>query len=296
MQRRWASRLIYTMMFLFICAAAWVSFDSQRRINRSWPLPEPLAKVASDAALVTRGEHLARSRGCAECHGVDFGGRALVDDSLFGKVVAPNLTNGAGGVGRLRSDSQFAQAIRSGLRADSRSEFVMPSDLYRNLGDEDTAAIIAFLRKTSPVDNDPGETRLGIGARITVSLMRAPLLVAEQIDHAAPRPPAPAIGATAEYGAYVAQVCTGCHGANLAGGPVPGSPDGQIAANLTPMGRVASWTDEQFALALRRGRLPDGKVLDPRVMPWTAYGEFDDTEVAAIRAYLKTLPSALPRR
>lgn len=295
MQRQWATRLIYAIAAVFLTALAWVTFDSQRRINRSWALPEPLPKVGDEAALAARGEHLARSRGCAECHGVDFGGRVLIDDALFGKVVATNLTAGTGGIGKLRSDGQLAQAIRDGLRADSRSEFVMPSDLYRNLSNEDVAAIIAFLRKTSPVDNDPGETRLSIGARVTVSLLRAPLLIAEQIDHGAPRPPAPAIGATAEYGAYVAQVCTGCHGANFAGGPVPGAPGEQIAANLTPMGRVANWTDEQFALALRHGRLPDGKVLDPRVMPWTAYGEFDDTEVAAIRAYLKTLPSALPK-
>jgi mono/diheme cytochrome c family protein len=295
MQRQWATRLIYALMAGLLAAVAWVSFDSQSRINHIWQVPAPALTVGDDAVLAERGEHLARSRGCAECHGVDFGGRVLIDDALFGKVVATNLTSGSGGVAKTHSDAQLAQAIREGLRADGRSEFVMPSETYRNLGDEDIAAIIAFLRKTSPVDNALGETRLGIGARITVSLMGAPLLVAEQIDHAAPRAPVPAVDATAEYGGYIAQVCTGCHGANFAGGPVPGAPGEQMASNLTPAGRIAGWTYEQFAQALRRGRLPDGKVLDPRLMPWTAYGEFNDTEVAAIQAYLKTLPSALPK-
>ena len=58
---------------------------------------------------------------------------------------------------------------------------------------------------------------------------------AEKIDHALPPPQPIAAAVTAEYGAYVANACMGCHGPSLTGGKMPGTPpDWPAAANLTP--------------------------------------------------------------
>ena len=37
---------------------------------------------------------LARSRGCADCHGDDFGGRVIADEMPFARLVGPALVRG----------------------------------------------------------------------------------------------------------------------------------------------------------------------------------------------------------
>ena len=62
---------------------------------------------------------------------------------------------------------------------------------------------------------------------------------AEKIDHRKP-PSQPIVAApTPQYGAYVANMCIGCHGACVSGGKIRGAPpEWPPAANLTP-GRAA---------------------------------------------------------
>ncbi len=88
-------------------------------------------------------------------------------------------------------------------------------------------------------------------------------------------------------------VCMDCHRQNLAGGPIPGSLPGEPpAANLTSDGNLGHWTYEGFANALRTGVTPDGKVLDPSVMPWNNIRQMTDTELEAMWVYLQSLPPA----
>lgn len=63
------------------------------------------------------------------------------------------------------------------------------------------------------------------------------------------------------------------------------------AANLTPdketgLGR---WSDTEIAAAIRTGVRPDGRTLAP-AMPWPAYAQLTDEDVAAIVAFLKSIP------
>ena len=109
-----------------------------------------------------------------------------------------------------------------------------------------------------------------------------------------------------ERGYYLVRImdCTGCHTPGallgrpdtdryLAGADVGfGTPVGIVyPPNLTPdpetgLGR---WTDAQVARAIRQGVRPDGRALVP-VMPWPSYSALTESDVAAIVAYLKTLP------
>lgn len=66
------------------------------------------------------------------------------------------------------------------------------------------------------------------------------------------------------------------------------------AANLTPAGNLGHWTYEGFATALRTGITPDGKVLDPAVMPWPMALEMTDTELEALWLYIRSLPPVTP--
>ena len=77
----------------------------------------------------------------------------------------------------------------------------MPIGLYRGLGDDDLAAVVAFLRTLPAVENDPGK-----------SVYRIPLppSYGPPVEGVTPPPR----GATAEYGAYVAGPlahCVECH-------------------------------------------------------------------------------------
>jgi hypothetical protein len=82
----------------------------------------------------------------------------------------------------------------------------------------------------------------------------------------------------------------GCHGANFAGGPVPGSPpDAPEAANLTPAGNPGNWNQQDFLTAMRTGVTPEGKTLDPGVMPWPIANAMTETELEALWLYLRNL-------
>ena len=114
---------------------------------------------------------------------------------------------------------------------------------------------------------------------------------ASVIDQQAAHPAAVARGVTAEFGEYYARACVGCHGPDWSGGPMPGgAPGDPPAANLTPdpATGLGSWTEADFARALRQGVRPDGSHLAD-AMPWRAFSHFTDDEVAAIWLFLRTL-------
>jgi mono/diheme cytochrome c family protein len=86
--------------------------------------------------------------------------------------------------------------------------------------------------------------------------------------------------------------CTFCHGDNLAGKVVADDPvfARLWAANLTrgKGGIGASYTDADYLRSIRYGVRRDGKPLI--FMPSEAYNRFDDSDLGAIIAYLKTVP------
>jgi mono/diheme cytochrome c family protein len=52
---------------------------------------------------------------------------------------------------------------------------------------------------------------------------------------------------------------------------------------------LGSWTDEQIAAALTTGVRPDGRILAP-IMPWRSFAKLTKPDVAALVAYLRSLP------
>src|SRR5690606_3981718 len=93
---------------------------------------------------------------------------------------------------------------------------------------------------------------------------------------------------SAEYGKYLSIACQGCHRENMKGGdPVgPGFPD---VADISSTGNPGKWTTEQFVNTLRTGNTPEGKILNPKDMPWTMTKAYTDLELHALHLYLRSL-------
>jgi len=248
--------------------------------------------IPSDAASVERGRHFVTAiAGCIDCHGADLGGSAFLDVPPF-RIVAPNLTRGQGGVGTTFSDADFVRAIRHGVAPDGHALLVMPADDYTYLSDQDLADIIAYLRSLPAVDRQlpPSDVRpLG---RLLLAANLLPLPPAATIDHNSRQPAQMPFQVSSGYGRYLAQVggCTGCHGAGLSGGKIPGlPPDAPPAQNITPAA-IGGWTEKDFVRALRVGKRPDGSTIAP-LMPWRYFTRMTDGEIAALWLYIHSVPA-----
>ena len=273
------------VLALALFAVAWA--HSERALARTYVIGDPPLVVASDPGTLARGRHLYVSRGCTGCHGDAGEGKLLFDAGPVARIVPPNLTRTVRDPSW--TDDALAAAIRHGVRPDGTPLVFMPANDYQDLDDADTAAIVAWLRTLPASDNDPGRTEVRPLGRVLNLFGQFPLTPADSIDHA-PRPRmAPPVGPTADYGAYLAQVCTGCHKPDFSGGIVM-VPDTPPTANLTPHpDALGGWSREDFFRAMREGVRPDGRELHP-MMPWREFGTMTDTELDALWAHFGTLP------
>jgi mono/diheme cytochrome c family protein len=244
--------------------------------------PAPLA-IPADSASIERGRHVVRVIAkCQACHGSHFEGSVFLEDPMIGRISASNIT--PAGVVANYTDRDWIRAIRHGVKPDGRSTIIMPSYEFHPMSAEDLAASIAYLKTLEPVEHTPPAMRLGPMARMLIATGMFPILPADAIDHAAPFEPAPAAAATPEYGSYLASIgCVGCHGPTLQGAKPPAT-----GPDITPRGRLAGWTEEDFRLMMRSGKRPDGTVVDTE-MPWNLTAGMTDIELAAVWAYLQAL-------
>jgi len=262
-------------------------------IGRHHEIPphEPLA-IPLDSASLARGRHIAQAIGtCTLCHGPDLGGAVYMDRGPFGIAAGPNLTSGAGGIGAHMEDEDWVRAIRYGVRDDATSLLIMPSEVYVHLSDQDLAALIGYLKRLPPVAREVPRSELRWLGELLTGAGRLNLLTASKT---APLISVPAAtpGANAEYGRYLVEAagCAGCHGYGLSGGKVAGPRGLPPASNLTPAGALATWTEQDFVRAMRKGVRPDGARID-EFMPWRSYRSMNDLELRALWAYLRSVPA-----
>lgn len=114
--------------------------------------------------------------------------------------------------------------------------------------------------------------------------------------------------ALVQRGQYLASImdCAGCHtphgpqgpdmskalqGANY-GFQLPGLgtfvPPNLTSDTATGLG---GWTAEQIGAAITKGERPDGRILAP-IMPWMSYAAITPEDLAALVAYLQSVPAA----
>lgn len=284
----WVAGLATLLAGLAVVAVLTGEHLAKRRALRQITLPalQPVALV-QDAAAVERGRYLYASRGCADCHGANGAGRSFVQDGGL-HLAGPNISPGTGNVVAAYQPLDWVRTLRHGVKPDGTPLRVMPSEDYNRLTDADLAALVAYVRQLPPTAGGPAVLQLPLPVRVLYGLGQIPD-AADKIDHRLPPSTPVPEGVTAEHGRYVAQMCIGCHGPQLAGGRIAGGPpDWPAAPRLVPgdgnaMDRYAS--AEAFQQLLRTGRRADQSAV--KVMPFEALAQMSDTDSRALFLYLK---------
>ncbi|MBZ0268887.1 hypothetical protein K8I85_12075, partial [bacterium] len=254
---------ILALVAVVLLAGLVLGFLGGRKVDERFDVPAGvlLSSVPDDPAAIARGSHWASILGCRDCHGEDLQGTVMVDIPPF-LMTASNLTPGKGGIGAAYGAADWDRAVRYGVKPDgSAVAFMMPSALYHGLADEDMADLAAFLGSVSPVDHEiaPSELRMPGKIVAAVGSLDPAAAVSPPDRSRAPAPPLASRGNTAEFGRYLASItCVECHGDDLAGGrhPDPAGPEGPSLA------AAATWSAEEFRLAVTLGVVPGGRPLD----------------------------------
>lgn len=263
---------------------------AERKMQRKVEVDVRPVAFTSDAAALERGRYLYASRGCVDCHGANGGGRTFVEDGESLRIRGPNISPGPGSVVAGYGPEDWVRAIRHGVARGGRPLMIMPSEDYNRFTDADLAALVAYVRALPPAEGGPAIVQLPLPARVLYGF-GAIHDAAGKIDHS--QPPAQPVpeGVNVAHGAYVANMCLGCHGPQLAGGRIPGGPpDWPAAPNLTPgEGTVmVRYADAESMLRLfRSGKRHDGS--EVKVMPFGSLKEMSETDVRALHLYLKGL-------
>lgn len=273
-------------------------------------------KIQVTPALLARGKYLADMT-CLHCHtapeptrwtfrgndDVKGAGGLCFDEAMDfpGKVCSANITPDAEtGIGTW-TDGEIMRAIREGVSRDGRPLVpIMPYSDYRSLSDEDTRAIVAYLRTLPPVKKAHPAADVKPPLSIVMKFLPKPL----------DGPVAPPANDPVSRGKYLTTVggCRGCHtpvderhvplpGKDFAGGQAFKMPWVTVrSANLTPHATgLADRTKENFIAQFRAVGAPEmGDVkVDPAhntVMPWLAAANLSDDDLGAIYDYLKSMP------
>ena len=288
---KWISIGLGVILVLLLIALGVMYFRGQSKFSQTYQVQvEPVA-IPSDAASVERGKHLVTLL-CTGCHGENLAGTDFFNNPGLGIIHAKNLTRGKGGIGTSYTDVDFTRTLRHGVRPDGTSVFVMPSKDFYYLSDQDLGSIIAYLKTVPPVEQEWGPKQFTVMGNVLIGAGAFDnFMMAGQIDQNGPRPTAPAVGATKEYGDYLARLngCRHCHGQQLSGGKVDDPTINLLGPNLTPGGELAAWSDADFIKTIRTGVTPAAHQLN-EVMPWKAFAKMSDDELKAIFLYLQSLP------
>ena len=286
---KWTSGAVAALGLAAMGAALVGQQLAERKRMRQISVPVVAVAYASDAQALVRGKYLFESRGCVDCHGANGAGRTFVNDGKGTHIAGPNIT--PAGVVAKYQPVDWVRSIRHGVKPDGRPIMVMPSEDYNRFTDADLAALVAYTRSLAPVRGG-GKTvvELPLPAWVMYGFDVIPD-AAQRINHSLPPAQPVTAGVTAAHGAYVANMCIGCHGEKLSGGKIPGGPpDWPAAANLTPgegSAMVRYKDAAQFVAMMRSGKRPDGSAI--RVMPFESISKMDDVDLPALYAYLKTV-------
>ncbi|WP_429334561.1 c-type cytochrome [Paraburkholderia sp. 35.1] len=278
------------------------------------PVSHMAAEVASqvapratgDAALIARGEYLARAGDCIACHTVPagklFGGRRPME-TPFGTLYSPNISSDKEtGIGRWTADEFYTMLHEGKSRDGSLLYPAMPFASYTKVTRADSDAIYAYLQSVPPVHqpNRPHELKFPFNQRQLLLGWRT--LFLRQGEYR------PDLTQSVEWnrGAYLVEGlghCTMCHTQiNALGG---NSTSKQFQGGLIPMQNwyapsltsnreagLGDWSIDDIVGLLHAGVSKRGAVYGPMAeVVYDSFQYLSEDDVRAVAVYLKALPS-----
>ena len=275
----------------------------------AWPAATEVATASATqptgAALIARGEYLARAADCTACHtppgGQDFAGGVafqLPFGTIYASNISPDLETGIGAW----SNADFVRALRHGVDRDGRNLYpAFPYAEYALLTTDDALAIRAYLATVKPVRATPPPNQLAFPFNQRYLVRAWNLLFAPEAQFRPDR----AHDEAWNRGAYLAVAlghCGECHTprnimmgletSRVFAGAVQA---GWLAYNLTSDREhgLGNWSDEQIeqylATGYAEGRGPASGPMAEVVENSLQYLSRDD--IRAIVGYLRTIPA-----
>jgi mono/diheme cytochrome c family protein len=278
---KWIGIIVGGLLGLIILLAVGVYAVSASRLNRTYKVTTVFnLTIPTDAESIAAGGKIYAIY-CESCHGANLAGMAFSEDPAFGEIYSANLTGGENGIARRYSDDEIARAIWYGVKQDGSPTVGMPYEFHQAIHVGDMANLIAYLRSAPPVDTAYPAASYGPMLRVMHAANLFPLVAAEKIDGGQPPPAIVSPDDTLAYGGYLAVFCTACHGPDFAGIAIAETPSLWTA--------VTTWTEAEFERAITTGLLPDGRQMNPEMMPWPSFNLYTVEERHAIWVYLQSL-------
>lgn len=274
----------------------------------------PDLRPSNDPSVIEQGRYLVHGPAhCAQCHSTAnrdspeeiattplHGGLEFAMGPL-GTRYARNLTSDETGLKNV-PDAALARAIQTGVTPDGELSFFMRYSAAV-LSNEDTVAVMSYLRSLAPVKREVPRGSWGIFGKVLLTYAFPPL----EPRHAAPPEHVPASDTPSlERGAYLADnvmLCTFCHTefdmtsfelvGPKGGGSLPDPSHGSdtdmefVAPNLTShsTGITGKLDEEAFVVRLKAGR-----AFASSIMPWENFRDTSDADLRSVYRYLKSLP------
>lgn len=278
---KWLGVGLGVLLGIACIAAIGMSVAGSTRLKRPRAVEPEAIAILADSTALARGRHLVHSA-CEGCHGPDLTGMLLVPGGI-GTVYSANIT----GLAAKRTDADLVRAIRHAVAPDGHQLAIMPAYAFVYFSREDLGAVIAHLKTLPRAGADHPAPQFSFLGKILVAAGTLQgFFAAEQIDHHAPFPSMPDVGANVATGEYLSRFCRGCHGMDLHGGRVP-DPSAPAAPNLAI---TKTWSEDQFLDVFLTGRTPEGLSLNPEYMPWKDIAKLSRDELRGLYLYLQTLP------
>jgi cytochrome c553 len=269
---KWTATIGLGLLGAAVVATGGVYAASEVIRHQQWPKLPVTIEASRDPGATARGARLATVYGCHDCHGADMAGRRFHDEPALARISGANLTLAAAH----QSDADLARAIRTGVAADGRGLWVMPSAAFSRLTDAETADLIAHLRTFKPHGEPSGGIQMGPVGRLGVVLSKfsaEPQKLRDGVHDPLD------LGPVLAQGRSMTRACAECHGVDLKGEEAAHAPDLAIAA---------SYPLADFKRLMRTGVAAGDRKLP--LMSQTAVSRFSgwsDEEIAALHAYLK---------
>jgi mono/diheme cytochrome c family protein len=280
---KWLIRGLGGLAVVLLLAGATLFVISNGIIKKRYPFKEYAITLPTDSASLALGARMVQMR-CVGCHGDSLEGRSeFVNEPMIARIGSPNV------LAKLATltDAEFAGFMRSGVRKDGTSSFVMPPPGFYHISDADLAALTAYLRKMPlPGTPLPPPNRYGPMGRLGVVMGQFKPVVAA-FDTTQERVGQDPAWATTRNGEYLARlICTECHGTNLAGAAGPPAPTPSLSGAL-------GYSPEEFKTLLRTGtpRSPGTQLTLMASMARLSLTHLTDSEISAIYEYIKAMPA-----